>query len=182
MITQPWSTPAQPKRENANLPAHLLKAHRIPSGRECEMPAWEKVFSQADEHIGWLCRCGATETVDGRCGKAGCALFRHSGSCKRRAEYIEKRVKALRTYLAKIEGRAAKYADLAARSTKRIERATVALERLRAKGKETAVKEKTLRLAKATLSRASLRAEAASAKVKSITKQIAALGAVEAAA
>lgn len=141
MNAQLWSAPTQPKVVTENLPAHLLRGHKAAgSGRECEAPRWQKVYSQGDEHIGWHCPCGATETVDGRCGKAGCSLLRHSGSCAARAEYVAKRGKELRLFLAKIEARVAKYDDLAGRVTKRIERATAALERLRAKGKETTKK------------------------------------------
>ncbi len=185
MNAELWSTPPQPKAANPNLPAHLLRAHKAGgSGRECEAPNWQKVYSQGDEHIGWHCSCGATETADGRCGKPGCALLRHSGSCRIRAEYVARRTAELRRHLAKVEARVAKCDDLADRTTKRIGRATAALEKLRAKGAdvETAIakKEKSLSRAKATLSRASLRGETARAKVVRITKQIAALGAVEA--
>jgi hypothetical protein len=179
-----WSTPPQPKAANPNLPAHLLRGHKAGgSGRECEAPNWQKVFSQGDEHIGWHCPCGATETLDGLCGKPGCGLLRHAGTCKARAEYIAERTEALREHITKLQALVVKYDDLAVRTTKRIERATVALERLRAKGAdvETAIakKEKALSRAKSTLSRASLRAESARAKIARITKQIAALGAVE---
>lgn len=182
MNAELWSTPPQPKAANPNLPAHLLRGHKAgSSGRECEAPNWQKVYSQGDEHIGWHCPCGVTETLDGLCGQPGCGLLRHAGTCKARAEYIAERTEALRGHITKLQALIVKYDDLAARTTKRIERATVALERLRARGAEDAIakKDKSLGRAKSTLSRASLRAESARAKVARITKQIAALGAVE---
>ncbi len=134
MNTQLWSAPAQPKVVTEKLPAHLLRGHKAAgNGRECETPRWQKVFSQGDEHIGWHCSCGATETVDGRCGKPGCALLRHAGNCRIRAEYVARRTAELRRHLAKVEARVAKYDDLADRTTKRIGRATAALGAVEAK-------------------------------------------------
>jgi hypothetical protein len=111
------------------------KPHRTPNGH-AECPGlWDRVVSQADVQIGWLCRCGRSVGMTGESRRRrcpGCGFFRHASNCK----WVAERLTVLSSRLRRAQESAASARERAARQLARADQCGAAAAELKAKKKD----------------------------------------------